>query len=280
MRTSGSGAATALAVGVVVAVALGATGCARDDDATTTGTRLSAPADLLGDGVRLVSGTLDGEPLDVPDGARVTLVPGDGTDDLGAVSGTAGCNRYGGRMTVDDDRVAFGTEGVSMTEMACAPSLMELEAAYVAALPRVTTGRWDEQELTLSGDGVELVFAGLQVPGDSALVGTVWRLDSLLDGETASSTVAGAEEATLELREDGTLTGGTGCRSLTGRYELRADEVLLTDLTADGECPGGLTAQDEHVVEVLGDGFTATVEGPGLVLASTTGGRGLVYVAP
>lgn len=271
---------TALAVCVVVAVALAATGCARDDDVTTTGERPSVPADLLGDGVALTAGTVDGEPLDVPDGVRVTLVPGDGTDDLEAVSGTAGCNRYNARMTVDDDRVSFGTEGFGMTEMACEPALMELEAAYVAALPRVTTGRWADQELTLSGEGVELAFTSLQVPGDSALVGTAWRLDTLLDGELASSTVAGAEDATLELFEDGRLVGGTGCRLLSGRYELRADEVLLTDLTADGECPAQVAAQDEHVVEVLGDGFTATVEGPRLVVSSTAGGRGLVYVAP
>lgn len=270
---------TALAACVVVAVALGASGCARDD-VTTTGTRLSTPADLLGDGVALTSATVDGVPLDVPDGTRVTLVPGDGTDDLQAVSGTAGCNRYGARMTVDDDQVSFGTEGFGMTEMACEPALMELEAAYVAALPRVTTARWDDRALTLSGEGVELVFASLQVPGDSALVGTVWRLDSLVDGGTASSTVVGAEAATLELRDDGTLTGGTGCRALAGRYERRADEVLLTDLTADGECPAELAAQDEHVVEVLGDGFTATVEGRDLVVSSSAGGRGLVYVAP
>lgn len=263
--------------GSVLGLALLLAACGAPSDA---GRMIGGPADLLGDGVALTSATVDGRPLDVPDGVRVTLVPGDGTDDLEAVSGTAGCNRYSGRMGVDDERVSFGTEGFGMTEMACEPPLMELEAAYVAALPRVTTGRWDDQALTLSGEGVELVFASLQVPGDSALVGTVWRLDTLVDGETSSSTVAGADPATLELSEDGRVSGGTGCRLLSGRYELRADEVLLTGLTADGECPAELAAQDEHVVEVLGDGFTATVEGRDLVVSSSAGGRGLVYVAP
>ncbi len=205
------------------------------------GRTVSAPADLLGEGVVLASGAVDGSPLDLPPGVRVTLLPGaGGTEDPAAVSGVSGCNHYFSTMTVDGDAITFPAEGTGGTEMACEPGLMALESTYLAALPRVETGRWDGDRFTLAGDGVELVYAAVEAVPTQDLVGTTWRLDSLLDGETASSTVAGADPATLELREDGTVAGGTGCRTLTGRYEVVADEVLLTELAAEGECSGRL----------------------------------------
>jgi heat shock protein HslJ len=257
-----------------LAVALA--GCAGD---AGDGRTVSGPADLLGDGVVLESGVVDGTPLGLPDDVRVTLLPGGGgTEDPEAVSGVSGCNHYGATMTLDGDEVTV--TGAGGTDMACEPELMALESTYLAALPRVRTGGWDDDRLTLVGDGVELVFTAAEAVPTQALLGTTWRLESLLDGETASSTVAGAEPATLELREDGTLAGSTGCRALTGRYEVVADEVLLTDLAADGECPAELAPQDAHVVEVLGDGFTVVVDGGSLAASSSRGGLGLVYRAP
>jgi heat shock protein HslJ len=266
----------------VVAVAVcGAAVLAACGSGGSAGRTVSGPGDLLGAGVVLESGTVDGAPLGLPDDVRVTLLPGaGGSEDPAAVSGVSGCNHYFSTMTVDGDAVTFPAEGIGGTEMACEPGLMALESTYLAALPRVATGRWDGDRLTLAGDGVELVFTGVEAVPTQDLVGTTWRLDSLLDGETASSTVAGADPATLELGEDGTVTGGTGCRTLSGRYEVVADEVLLTELAAEGECPAELAAQDAHVVEALGDGFTVVVDGGSLVVSSSRGGLGLVYLAP
>lgn len=257
-RPSGMAASRGVRAGLVAGcLAAALAGCAGD---AGDGRTVSGPGDLLGEGVVLESGTVDGSPLVLPSGVRVTLLPGaGGTDDPAAVSGVSGCNHYLSTMTVDDDAVTFPVEGTGMTEMACEPGLMVLESAYLAALPRVTTGQWDGDRLTLAGDDVELVFTGVGTVPTQALVGTTWRLDSLLDGETASSTVAGADPATLELRADGTVAGGTGCRTLVGRYEVVADEVLLTSLAAEGECPAELADQDAHVVEALGDGFTVVV---------------------
>lgn len=84
------------------------------------------------------------------------------------------------------------------------------------------------------------------------------------------------QQATLEFRADGTLSGSTGCRKLTGTYVVKGDEILATELAAEGRCPKDLADQDAHVVTVLGDGFTVAIEGDQLTLMSM-GNLGLVY---
>ena len=133
-----------------------------------------------------------------------------------------------------------------------------------------------DENLTLSGEGVELVFAALPPVPTADLTGTVWVLESLVDEDSVSS--VGGDRATLELFSDNSMLGSTGCRDLHGRYEMTGAEVTMPELAAEGECPPDLQAQDSHVISVLGDGFRASVEGQVLNLTSS-GGLGLVYRA-
>jgi heat shock protein HslJ len=130
--------------------------------------------------------------------------------------------------------------------------------------------------LTLAGDGIELSFSLLPPAPIADLTNTVWVLQSLIEGDSVSG-VAG-ERATLELFTDGSMLGSTGCRSLNGRYLVSGAEILINELAAQGDCPQELQAQDGVVVNVLGDGFRAMVEGNTLTL-SKAGSQGLVYRA-
>jgi heat shock protein HslJ len=220
----------------------------------------------------LAEGGVDGRPIVVPERARITLRP---TEE--GIGGVAACNSYSGEMSVRGSSVTIGV--LARTMMACIPaSLMEAEAAYLGALERVTTGARDGDVLVLTGPGIELRFT-LEPPVETAeLTGTVWLLDGLVAGDAVSSTTTGAEPATLLLRDDGTLEGSTGCRSLTGRWRTDGDSIVVPELAADGDCPQMLAPQDGHVVEVVGDRFRAEVDGQRLTLTSA-GGRGLVYRA-
>lgn len=80
----------------------------------------------------------------------------------------------------------------------------------------------------LIGDGVRLRFTPVQPVPESELSGTRWVLETLLDGETAASTLG--EPAVLRLREDGTFEGSTGCRTLTGTWTPSGDGVQFPDL--------------------------------------------------
>ena len=90
---------------------------------------------------------------DVPDNAQVTL-----TFEDGQAGGTAACNSYGGSYQAGDDgSVSF--EGFAVTEMACDPSLMTLESAYLEVLGGVTGFEVDAALRLSNGDADAVLLA-------------------------------------------------------------------------------------------------------------------------
>lgn len=130
---------------IVVAAAVVVLGCSPRETPATAG-----PVSLEGDW-QLASGTVDGAPFPVVAASPITLIV-QGTE----IRGQAACNQYGGTLSVVDGgpRLAM----TSMTEMACEEPAMAAEAAFGAALPRVTAAASDGERLTLTGQGLELVF--------------------------------------------------------------------------------------------------------------------------
>jgi heat shock protein HslJ len=228
---------------------------------------LGPVADLDGEWI-LQRGTVGGEPLQLVDGARVSLRI-DGTE----VGGTAACNQYGGEMERDGERITIGT--LSVTEMACEEPIMALEAAFLDGLSRIDTARRDADQLRLTGPGTELDFTLLEPPADADPVGTSWRLESLITGDAVSSVFG---EATLLLGADGTVSGSTGCRSFGGSYTLNGDELSIGDLVVDQRaCDEQSAGQDGQVLELLGSPLRVTVSGDRLTLMG--GANGLDYRA-
>lgn len=216
----------------------------------------------------LVRGTHDGADIVVPDGARITLtITGD------ELSGTSACNQYGGSFERDGNSISIGP--ISMTEMACEEPIMAAESAYLAALGDVDTVE-PGRSLWLTGPATDLQFQLVPPVDDAAIVGTTWVLDSLISADAVSSVMGDA--ATLTLTADGVIDGSTGCRSFSGAYELSGDEIRVSRLvTDDRACLDGIADQDDHVLSVIGDAFTAVVDGTRLTL--TSGADGLGYTA-
>ena len=237
---------------------------------TGCGEPVQQTGDPTGIAWELVSSSVDGAEIPIVEGHPITL---SFTDD--EAGGTAACNAYGGAYALSGGEITFSE--LAWTAMACIPDpVMESETAYLEALPRVETFSMTEGSLTLAGDGVVLTYVALPPLPTSELTGTVWVLESLVQGDSASSTTG--ERATLELFTDGSMLGSTGCRTLDGQYIVSGAEVMMTEITAHGECPAELEGQDSHVVTVLGDGFRVSTEGNDLTLTAS-GGQGLVYRA-
>lgn len=245
---------------IILAVALGTTACGSEP---APGSRAGSVA---GDWA-LEMGTAGGDPLAPAAGAITLSIAG------ADASGTSGCNSYFGTVEIVGATVRFS--GLGGTDMACEPDRMALERAYLDALGTVQEAATDRDQLVLTGDGVELRFDPVIPVEPSALVGTVWVLEAVVAGGTTSSPLG--DRATLELRDDGSLVGSTGCRGIDGRFVIEGGRVLMPDMImSDDLCPVGTESQDSHVVTVLGDGFTPTIDGDVLTL-SDPDGSGLVY---
>ncbi len=228
-------------------------------------------ADSVEGAWQMTTGTVDGQPIPAPESHPITITfQGD------QVSGTASCNGYGGTFQIDGSSISIGE--LAMTEMACSPEeTMEAEAMFSDAITRVDTVSLDGT-LTLSADGVEMVFEKLEPVPEEELTGTRWILDGLIRGDAVTSPVAGSE-AFIELSTDGSVTGDTGCRPFSGQYIIEGAEVLMPELAADGhECEPDFADQDNLFFSVVGDGFRVEIEGNRLTMSSR-GAEGLTFVA-
>lgn len=223
--------------------------------------------DVLGSW-ELAAAWTGGRSLSWPEGARATLEL-----DERQVSGTSFCNRYAGDYRLDGYAITIGTLGG--TEMACDREVMDAERAFLTALAAVENITRDDDALVLSSPDVSLTFTRQGAAPDRELTGTTWTLDTLVDGEVASS-VLGA--AMLQLAPDGTATGGTGCRGFLGTWQVVGD-VLSLDLTRDDVgCPADLGRQDGHVLAVLDSAPQFAIDGDRLTLTAPDA-RALAYRA-
>ena len=235
-------------------------------------TAFEAPAPDVRGSWELLEGTSGGAELPLPPGGQATLVVEE--DSLG---GTAFCNGYGGEYDVEGRTLVL--RGLGGTDMGCAPDLMAAEAAYLEVLRASRFDvRLEGEQLVLEADRGVLRFQPLPPVPVRELVGTRWALETLVTGEVASSTVG--EPAVLELRDDGTVTGSTGCREFTGTWDTFGDEVRFPDFGSETvvECPAELAEQDGQVFSVLGDGFSVAIDGDVLTVTDRQGSS-LVYRA-
>jgi len=229
--------------------------------AACAGRSAGSDPDVLGDWV-LVSG------IPQPAGATATLVIEDDQ-----VRGVSFCNHYSGSYTLDGDVLAVS--GLGGTDMGCDPAVLAAETAFVTALGTADRVARDGADLVLSGPDGTLRFARQAPVVDRALAGTTWTLDTLVDGEVASSVLG---FPTLAPADDGTATGATGCRGFVGTWSVAGD-VLTLDVTRDAlGCPDDLGRQDGHVLAVLDSAPRFDIDGDRLTLTAPDG-RGLVYRA-
>jgi heat shock protein HslJ len=208
---------------------------------------------------------------DAPAEARATIR----FEDDGELGGSAFCNLYGGTYRLDGDELTI--EIGAMTEMACDEPVMSMESAFVAFLGAVSSFRVDAERLTLVNEGLELSFDAEQ---PEPLVGTTWRIDGLVEGEVATSTIAGTE-AFLVLDEQGGVAGETGCNGLIGTYETEGDRLSFGPIeTTERACADpAMNEQEAAILRALSVNASYAIQGEGLSLFDGDGAPVLTLVA-
>ena len=161
----------------------------------------------------------EGALIELPAGALATISFADG-----GLRGSAGCNSYFGEYTASGDAIEVGPLG--STEMWC-EGRMELEDTFLATLSEATsfTLATDGGRLTIASAGNVLVFVKPAPVTDRPLTGTVWTLETLVSGGTASSLLVGTQ-VTLEFTDE-RISGATGCNFYGAGYTLEGDAMAL-----------------------------------------------------
>ena len=201
---------------------------------------------------------------DVPTGATITIAFEDGQ-----ASGRAACNSYGGAYDAGDD-ASLSFEGFSVTEMACDPELMTLEAAYLAALDKVTSFGVDGK-LLLQGQAEDLTFEREVPPVALPLVGTTWTLTTIASGDAVSSVLA-STDVTVDFTADGTVSGSAGCNRYSGSYTWAGDQLSFSPLASTKmACADDVMAQEGAFLASMQEVATFAIEGTQLTLSDGSG---------
>ncbi len=259
---------------VIVLVVAGACGSAARSGAgpgSTTGSDLRAS--LEGRTFDSTSVTAAGVDRPLVLGRPVTM-----TFEAETLRANAGCNGMGGHYSLDGDHLTVGD--LSSTAMACAePGLMEQDAWFGSLLTAGATLALDGDRLTMtSGDTVIVFVDHATVDPDRPLVGTTWTLESIIDGETASSVPVGVT-ATFTIADDHTASWGACNRSGGQVSSIGATSLTISDVrSTEIGCPPPADGVDRAMNAVLHD--TVTYEVDGAVLHVHQGAKGLDLRAP
>lgn len=205
------------------------------------------------------------------DGTTLRLEFGDGE-----VRAHAGCNHLRGAVESTTDGVLV-VGALGRTEMGCPPDLEAQDDWLATFLSSSPSWSLDDDELLLANDTAEVTLVDRRIADpDRALEGTIWRIETLIDGTGPDGTATQYPEADAWLLlADGRLDGFTGCNSLAGDYSLDGEVLEVGDISrTDLFCGEDLARAEDQLVAVL-TGAEVEVEAGLLWLTGEDVGLGL-----
>ncbi|HEV7723136.1 MAG TPA: META domain-containing protein [Iamia sp.] len=262
---------------VLLAVLVPLAGCGDDDDTgTEDASATTAPAESPIAGRTFEAVSLESDVYDLVEGVTLSIAF---TDDQITVD--AGCNRLSGTYAIEGPILVV--TGLGGTEMGCEPELMEQDAwiaGVLTARPVFTPQAPDG--LLLSDDDWTLTMAAAgdeAADDDVELAGPEWTLDTLIDGEAASSVPEGVT-ATITFADDGTYAVAAGCNTGRGTYVEDATTLTLEPPTLTRRrCDEAATSVETAVVAVLDGEADLRIDANRLTLTAASG-AGLSLTTP
>lgn len=248
-------------LGVLAAlVTAGCAGTAAADDPTL-------------EGRTFVSVAVQGEPI--PGGGPVTLSFADGQ-----VSAYAGCNHGSGAADLADGYLT--TTALATTMMGCPPPFADADAWMARLLEARPAWALSGDDLTLSTPTTTVTLRDKKaVDPDRPLIGTSWRVQSLVSADAVMTSVALEESKPgLTIRDDQSVVGWTGCNTFYGRADVVDGIVSFGPINTSGPvCPGEVGEIEQSIRRVLDGPVQASVDGDQLTLTGGVKADGLVLRA-
>lgn len=260
MRITRTLTAAAMAVGL-----LGACG-GGDDGGNGGGSTTVPPIELDGHTFLSHTVTVAGRDRPLVGSTRITLTFGDGT-----VGASAGCNSMSGPYSIDNGVLKVGD--LETTEIGCEKDLQAQDEWLAGVLKGAPSVRLSDAELTLTAGETIIALVDRKVAEpDASLTGTRWTLESIIQGDVASSIPAGVE-STFELSEHGTVAVQFGCNSGGGPAEVGDATITFGAIGRTVmACDDPAMQVEDSVAAVLTGEVTYVIDADRLSLRNGDGG--------
>ena len=258
---------------LALVLAAGACGRERIPQAGAAGsTSTSSGGEPWGRTFLSTSVTENGQPRPLVDGTRITLNFFKDGHRLGA---QAGCNHMGGAASFQGGRLVVND--MATTEMGCDPPRHAQDEWLARFLTSKPSWAREGATLTLESDTVRIVLEDREVADpDRPLQGTKWVVDTLVEGEAASSVPAGVE-AYLTVEDGKRFRGNTGCNGMGGNsvvHEATSTITFSEVITTKMACDDDRMRVERAVLGTL-DGDVAYEIDADVLRLEGPGGRGL-----
>lgn len=208
----------------------------------------------------------DGELLAVPEEVEATARFAEGR-----ISGSTGCNSYGGGYEIAGDHLEIGP--LAMTRRACPPPQSDVEQGFTAAL--AVAARY-----AIAGDTLDLldtagsVALRFEVAPVASLVGTRWIASMINNGRGAVSSLVAGTRVDAEFTGDGRVHGSGGCNRYSGSYALDGATLSFGEVASTMMLclePEGVGEQEAAYFAALARVTTFRIEGDRLQLRDADG---------
>lgn len=195
---------------------LAVAGCGtHDGDGNATDETTSMEIDVSGTWV--VSEISESGSIRTPvDGTEIVI---EFTDDRQLMI-AAGCNSMSAEFTRTGADLEAGA--MAQTEMGCDPARMDQDAWLAGLFADPVT--LDGTPFTITAGDVVLTLVKKETP-QAALTGTTWELETIIEGETASSV---GVDASLKLTDKTNLEFHDGCNSGSGKVAVSSDKLTIS----------------------------------------------------
>jgi heat shock protein HslJ len=251
-----------LGLGAIIAVVLSACGDDSNDSATTA---------VAGAGAASLNGTSWVLSSYVDAAATVTAVAVAALDfgsDGSTLSGSTGCNSFGGKFVQDGTKLTI-TLGPATLKACTDDAANKQEQAILEQLPLVASFTGGQQLTLQDKSGSTLL---VYTPGTAGLEGTSWTGTGVNTGSAVESNAL-TETITATFGPSGALSGFAGCNDYTATYKTSgSDGLTITEVaTTRKACDESKSALEAQYTAALEKVASYSISGTTLTLRDSSG---------
>lgn len=194
----------------------------------------------------------------------------------GRVAGVAGCNTYRASCQARDGKLTVGRAASTM--MACEPSVMAQERAFLNNLQAAVSYRRDGDLLAIS-DAQGVVMLTFRAERPPVLTDATWLMTSYNNGKGGFQSVLADVQVTAVFGDDGKLTGHSGCNRYSATYTIAADKIEIgPPRTTRMMCPEPIMDQETAYLKALAGATVFRMERSRLVMRDAGGAAMVAFV--